>query len=207
LNDLLYSKKLRSTICFSCRHQPVVADNQGRVICVEEENQADISVYVHDELHKWLSVSEAGQQYLAELGDAIARRAQGVFQWAALVVHLAIRDHNDGRSRMEIRQRLEEVPEELDDVYEHILRKVINKKDYPDTLRLMRLVYLAERPLAVTEISFAMSLPKTELGLESSLAEPELRSNDMMVKRISSLSGGLIECKQHQSDQIVQFIH
>ena len=207
LNDLLYSKKLRSTICFSCRHQPVIADNQARVICVERENQADISVYVRDELHKWLSVGEAEQQYLEELGDTIARRAQRVFQWATLVVHLAIRDHNDGRSRIEITQRLEEVPEELDDVYEHILRKVIDKKDHPDTLRLMSLVYLAERPLNVTEISFAMSLPKTELLDLESLAEPELRSNDIMVKRIGSLSGGLIESKKHQSDQTVQFIH
>jgi hypothetical protein len=72
----------------------------------------------------------------------------------------------------------------------------------------MSLVCLAERPLNVTEISFAMSLPKTELlGLELSLAEPELRSNDMMVKRIGSLSGGLVESKEHQNDQIVQFIH
>jgi hypothetical protein len=79
LNDLLHNKKLRSTICFLCRHQPVVADNQARVIYVKEKNQADILVYVRDELHKWLLVSEAEQQYLAELGDAIARRAQGVF--------------------------------------------------------------------------------------------------------------------------------
>ncbi|KAH7330053.1 hypothetical protein BKA65DRAFT_460559 [Rhexocercosporidium sp. MPI-PUGE-AT-0058] len=103
LNDLLHHKKLRSTICFSCRHFPVVTDNQGRDICVEEENQADISVYVCDELHRRLSVSESEQQYLAELQDAIVRGAQGVFQWAALAVALAIRYHNDGWSPREIR--------------------------------------------------------------------------------------------------------
>ncbi|KAG9228857.1 hypothetical protein BJ875DRAFT_219133, partial [Amylocarpus encephaloides] len=208
LNDLLHHKKLRSTICFSCRHFPVVTDNQGRDIYVEEENQADISVYVCDELHRRLSVSESEQHYLAELQDAIVGRAQGVFQWAALVVDLAIRYHNYGLSPRKIRQRLEEVPEELGDVYKHILRKVIDKNDYPETLRLMRWVCLAERPLTVIEISFAMSLRETEIpGPESSLAEPELRSYDVMVRRIVSLSGGLIESKQHGKDQIVQFIH
>ena len=80
LNNLLLQKKLRSTICFSCRHFPVVTDNQGRDICVEEENQADISVYVCDELHRRLRVSESEQQYLAELQDAIVSGAHGVFQ-------------------------------------------------------------------------------------------------------------------------------
>ena len=208
LNNLLLQKKLRSTICFSCRHFPVVTDNQGRDICVEEENQADISVYVCDELHRRLRVSESEQQYLAELQDSIVSGAHGVFQWAALVLAMAIRYHNDGLSPREIRQMLEEVPEELSDVYKHILGKVIDKKYYRETLRLMRWVCLAERPLTVTELCFAMSLPETEiLGPESSLAEPELRPYDVIVRRIVSLSGGLIESKQHEEDQIVQFIH
>jgi hypothetical protein len=59
----------------------------------------------------------------------------------------------------------------------------------------MRLVYLAEQPLTMIEISFTMSLLKIELDLESSLIEPELRLNDIIVKRISSLSRGLIEYK------------
>jgi ankyrin repeat protein len=208
LNNLLLHKKLRSTICFSCRHFPVVTDNQGRDIYVEEENQADISVYVCDELHRRLRVSESEQQYLAELQDAIVSGAHGVFQWAALVLALAIRYHNDGLSPREIRQMLKEVPEELGDVYKHILGKVIDKNYYPETLRLMRWVCLAERPLTVTDMCFAMSLPETEiLHLESSLAEPELRPYDVMVRRIVSLSGGLIECKQHREDRIVQVIH
>ncbi|TVY34369.1 Ankyrin repeat domain-containing protein, partial [Lachnellula subtilissima] len=53
-----------------------------------------------------------------------------------------------------------------------------------------------------------MSLPETEiLGPGFSLAELELRPFDVMARRIVSLSGGLIETKQHGSDHIVQFTH
>ncbi|KAG9228112.1 ankyrin repeat-containing domain protein [Amylocarpus encephaloides] len=208
LNDLLCHKKLRSTICFSCRHFPVQNDNRGREICVERENQADISVYVCGELYRRLSMSTSKQKYLAELQDTIVRGARGVFQWAALGVTLAIRDNNNGYSLEEIRSRLEKVPKELGDVYKHILTRVIDKEDYPQTLRLMRWVCLAERPLSVTEICFAMSLPETEIpGPGSSLTEPETRPYDVMVKRIVSLSGGLVETKQHREDRIVQVIH
>ncbi|KAH6712632.1 ankyrin repeat-containing domain protein [Leptodontidium sp. MPI-SDFR-AT-0119] len=153
---------------------------------VEDENKEDISVYVCDKLHKSLGTGEFKQQYLAELQDAIVERARGVFQWAVLV----------GCSTKEIRQLLDEVPEALGEVYEHILRKVIDKKDYPLTLRLMRW------------IRFAMGLPEKEiLSPESSLAELELQPDDEMLKRIASLSGGLIESREHEIDQIVQFIH
>jgi len=132
LNDLLHRKELRSTICFSCRHFPIVADNQGRDICVEEENHADTSIYVCDELHRKLSMSEAEKPSLAELQDTILGRAEGVFQWAALVVALAVRYYNHGKSLGEIRQVLAKVPEKLGNVYKHILTKSSTRKITPE---------------------------------------------------------------------------
>jgi len=208
LNDLLHRKKLQSTICFSCRHFPIVADNQGHDICVENENRADILIYVCDELHRRLSIGEAEKQYMAELQDTIIRGAQGVFQWAALAVALAVRYHNHGKSVREIRQMLAEVPEKLGNVYKHILSEVIDKDDYHQTLRLMRLVHLAERPLTIAEMCFAMSLPNTEISdSEFSFVELGLPTQDAMVRQIVSLSGGLIELRQHEKGQIIQFIH
>jgi hypothetical protein len=204
LNDLLYHKELRSTICFSCRHYPITTTNQRWEIWVERENHADISTYVCDELNSRLSISEAEKRYVVELQETIVRGAQGVFQWAALVVAMTVRYHNHGKSPREIRQMLAEVPEKLGDVYKHILSEVIDRKDIQQTLRLMRCVFLAERPLTVTEGCFAMCLPDTEiLAPEFSLKELGLPTHDMMVRRIVSLSGGLIE-SQHQ---ILQFIH
>jgi hypothetical protein len=226
LNDLLHLSQLRSAICFSCRHFPIVADNQGREIHVEKENHADISIYVRDELHRRLSTSEAEKQQLVELHKTIVREAQGVFQWATLVVDMTIRHHNHGKSPREIWKMLAEVPKELGDVYKHIwkmlaevpkelgdvykhiLSEIINKGDHQQTLRLMRWLCLAERPLTVKELCFAMRLPDTEIcPPESPLAGLELPTHDAMVRQIISLSGGLIESKQHRRGQILQFIH
>ncbi|KAH6724963.1 ankyrin repeat-containing domain protein [Leptodontidium sp. MPI-SDFR-AT-0119] len=208
LNDRLHRKQLRSAICFSCRHFPVVADNKGRDIWVERENQADISTYVCDELQRRLTLHTVEQGYLAGFQDIIIRGAQGVFQWAALVVSLAVQYHNDGLSPREISQILAEVPAELGDVYKHILSDVIDKRHRQHTLRLMRWVCLAERPLTITEMCFAMSLPTTEMDSpELSVAELDLPLEPMMIRRVVSLSGGLVELKQHAGRKILQFIH
>jgi hypothetical protein len=85
--------------------------------------------------------------------------------------------------RQRIATWLAKVPKELGNVYKHISSEVIDKDDYPQTLRLMRWVCLAERPLTVEEAPFAMSLPDTEIypaefpgfNSELSLSDP---SND-----------------------------
>jgi ankyrin repeat protein len=206
INDVLCSKKLRSTVCFSCRHFPVITKSQRWEIWVEKENHEDISTYILDELNKRLSPSEAEKQYLMEWHDIMLKGAQGVFQWAALVVGIVGRYLKNGKSAEEIRQMLAKVPKQLGDVYKHILEQVIEKEDYQQTLRLMRWVCLAERPLTMVEICFAMNLPDTDT-FDAELEDLELPTHDTMKKRVVSLSGGLVEFKKHEKQEIVQFIH
>ncbi|KAM0130840.1 hypothetical protein ACHAO1_007621 [Botrytis cinerea] len=206
INDMLCHKKLRSTICFSCRHFPVITKSQRWEIWVEKENYKDISTYILNELNKRLSPTEAESQYLVEWQDTIIKGAQGVFQWAALVVRMVVQHYDNGMSPREIRQMLARVPKQLGDVYKHILEQIIEKEDYQQTLRLMRWVCLAERPLTMVEICFAMNLPDTDT-FDVEFEELELPTHDTMKRRVVSLSGGLVEFKQHEEQEIVQFIH
>ncbi|KAB8290901.1 hypothetical protein EYC80_008537 [Monilinia laxa] len=206
INDMLCSKRLRSTICFSCRHFPVITKSQRWEIWVEKENHEDISTYIRDELEKRLSPAEAENQYLMEWQDTIIKEAQGVFQWAALVVGMVVQYYDNGMSPRETRQMLAKVPKQLGDVYKHILEQVIEKEDYQQTLRLMRWICLAERPLTIVEIRFAMNLPDTDT-LDAEFEELELPTHDTMKRRVVSLSGGLVEFKKHEEQEIVQFIH
>ncbi|KAK8905612.1 hypothetical protein QC760_005536 [Botrytis cinerea] len=206
INDMLCHKKLRSTICFSCRHFPVITKSQRWEIWVEKENHEDISTYIRDELKKRLSPTEDESRYLMEWHDIMLKGAQGVFQWAALVVSIVGRYLKNGKSAEEIRQMLAKVPKQLGDVYKHILEQVIEKEDYQQTLRLMRWVCLAERPLTMVEIRFAMNLPDTDT-FDAEFKELEFPTHDTMKKRVVSLSGGLVEFKQHEEQEIVQFIH
>jgi AAA ATPase domain len=182
LNDYLFQTKLRSTICFSCRHFPAPETKSRWEIWVEKENGADILTYVCDELNRRLS-TDVKDQYVIEWQETIVSQAQGLFQWAKIVVDMTIQWHNLDKLPKEIRKMLANVPKKLADVYEHILTKVIDKEDHEQTLRLMRWVLLAERPLTIVEGCYAMSLPDTKLLTpEFSLAELDLPTTGMMVK-------------------------
>lgn len=110
LNNQLVVKMSATSICISCRHYPIVAGNTSLDVRVEDENKEDISVYICDKLHRSLGTDDFKQQYLAELQDTIVERAQGVLQWAVLVVRLMIKYYDKGCSTKEIRQLLDEVP-------------------------------------------------------------------------------------------------
>lgn len=41
------------SICFSCRHYPLIPVAERHEIVVEDETDADITTYVQDELRQW----------------------------------------------------------------------------------------------------------------------------------------------------------
>src|SRR5205823_6835867 len=93
-------------------------------------------------------------------GDLIGK-ASGVFQWARLVVPLVVRYALDGESPAYISEQLKKVPKALNNVYEHILRNIIESGNWERTLHLMQWICLAERPLSVTELRFALASDDT----------------------------------------------
>ncbi|KAI9774712.1 MAG: hypothetical protein M1839_001673 [Geoglossum umbratile] len=212
LNDrLIASNSVR--ICISCRHYPVVARIPGLEIYVEKESHGDISTFVHDQLNSKVLVWEEDPTSIDAcrvLEAAIVKKASGVFQWARLVVPMVSKRLNDGESLEAIHQMLARVPEEVGTVYEHILKNVIEASYLARTLHLMQWICLAERPLSLIELRFAMASDDTHIH------PPQLRCKDAtdfvetdarMEKLAISLSGGLAEVKHHGGGTTVQFIH
>ncbi|PQE09098.1 hypothetical protein CJF31_00010536 [Rutstroemia sp. NJR-2017a BVV2] len=207
LNDTLYLPRSRLKICFSCRHFPVIASNPRWEVWLEKENHGDISNYVHDKLSEDLFSAKPEDQDLTEWKTTIIRRAQGVFQWAAIVVGMVIRYHAEGK-RSKIPQMLMNVPKGLTEVYKHILKNLIATEDCSQTLRLMRWVYFSERPLTLTEFCFAMCIPENEtFDSGISLEHLDLPTQEEMRRQVVSVSGGLVELKEHENEKILQFIH
>jgi ankyrin repeat protein len=199
-------------VCFSCRHFPILTVSNGFEICLEHNNQKDIERYALTELKR--AVGERGS-FFDTLQADIVSRASGVFMWVALAVPLVARQYNNGKPLDAIRQTLQAVPSELEEVYKHILTKVVERDDRSQTLHLMQWIYLAERPLSVTEIRFAMASDDSFINqAQYSCQESKdfVEDNARMKKLIISLTGGLAEVKYHsQSDygrqDTVQFIH
>ncbi|KAH0538139.1 hypothetical protein FGG08_005247 [Glutinoglossum americanum] len=198
------SAQHRLSICFSCRHFPIVSLDNGLEICIERENRQDIRRYIWDELKDVIHGNE-----LKVLQDKILHRSSGIFQWVALIVPTALRLHRQGRNAKAIEKSIQEVPKGLDSLYREIL-KSIDGEDLPQSLQLMQWICFAQRPLSLEELRFAMVVdadtPYSSLG-ECRDSADYTETDEAMEKRMGSLSGGLVEVKEHQNRRVAQFIH
>ncbi|KAH0536065.1 hypothetical protein FGG08_007031 [Glutinoglossum americanum] len=211
LNDLSNEAKGATRVCISCRHYPIVARIPGLEILVEDNNHEDILSYVRKEVRSKAQIEEAASAAYPwrELESEIVNKASGVFQWVRLVVPLIIRYNLEGESLLYIRQKLAEVPRELGDVYEHILKNVVEARNWARTLHLMQWICLAERPLSVTELRYAISSDDIYVCLPQKSCEDSrdfVEDDARMERLITTLSGGLAEVS-HRGGGIVQFVH
>jgi len=205
LTSKLAATETTLSICFSCRHYPVVALEDGLTICVEDENALDIATYVHGELERGSLDKNKAQ----ELKEKIINKASSVFQWVVLVVSTVLTLLGKGKSMKAIQERLQEIPAELDSLYQEILKSIDNE-DRSQSLQLMQWICFARRPLSLEELRFAMVVdadtPYSSLS-ECQDSADYTETDEEMERRVKSQSGGLAEVKEHQSQRVAQFIH
>jgi ankyrin repeat protein len=200
-------------ICVSCRHYPIVGSfGPGAVIQVEKENARDVWNFIHDKLQGsvpgWDGESLDARQGLV---DGIARKADGVFQWASLRLPKIVRSLNDGDASIdEINEMIEGESNELFPLYESIFGN-----DIPVWLRKRALLFLqwmcfAERPMSLAELRFAMACDDDDVPWPRRCCEESeyfVKSDAQMEKLTKSLSGGLVEVRRHDTGTKIQFIH
>ncbi|KAH0541246.1 hypothetical protein FGG08_004251 [Glutinoglossum americanum] len=195
-------------ICFSCRHYPIVALDYCLEICIEEQNFRDIETYVKEELQQGFPENDA-----ESLQREIVGSASGIFQWASLVVPLALSLQRKGHSLRMIHNKLREMPKELNRVYQEILEGEPDADSDPDlarSLQLMQWICIAKRPLSLDELRFAMTFDadapyRSLLACQGSVNYVE--TGEQMAKLVKSLSKGLAEVKERRNQQVAQFIH
>jgi ankyrin repeat protein len=206
LNDHIIRENATARICISCRHYPVTARIPGHHVSVEHNNGADISSYVQAMLQSKIRSPNPNPDTNTwyQVQQDLINRASGIFQWAHLAVRMVLDSfYEDGASWSEIFQMLGQIPEELGHVYEYILGNIIKPHHRKKTLHLVQWICLAERPLSVTELRYAMGCDD-----EYTLHSQEFPESDSHMERlIQILTGGLAEVKQYGSGNIVQFIH
>jgi ankyrin repeat protein len=214
VNEQLLQSKHATSICFACRHYPIVRTNDDIQICVEDENFNDISAYTLSELRRQIHLRDDDLNVLLSL---ISNKASGVFLWVFLVIPTIAKQYNEGRPLEEIVKALEKAPSDLKTIYQHILG-LVDPTFQRQTLHLMEWICLAERPLSLTEIRFALAMDDSSIHpyQESAQESTGFVKSDMQMKDMTiGLSGGLAEVKFHSEGQpgfereinIVQFIH
>ena len=205
------------SICFSCRHYPLLTPPDSLSICVEEENRDGIATYVRYQLHHRLGDRPEAQELLEE----ILTRAVGVFQWVVLIAPRLVRLLEQGKSIKTVRSKVRDIPSALNSLYAEILDK-IDVEDRPHTVKLMQWICFAIRPLSVTELRYAMIVDQDSVhnSLMDCKDSDVYAVNDADMRRaVKSVSGGLLEViesldmskmngnEKAPMDGTVQFIH
>ncbi|KAK0506886.1 hypothetical protein JMJ35_010586 [Cladonia borealis] len=197
------STKAGISVCFSCRHYPVLAPFHELNICVEDENHEDIGTHVRTSLRGKFPDKEDA----LDLERNIVEKASGVFQWVILVIRIILKLNDDGANLRKIHQKIEELPDKLEDLYKDVLSKI---EDRARAVQLMQWVCFAQRPLLLKELRFAMVIDATTsyTSLKQCQSSADFSDTDEQMKRtVTSLSGGLAETRDYQDSQTVQFIH
>lgn len=212
VSEMLQGSASQTKICFSCRHYPIISRNSGFEICMQNENQNDISDYINRELSMRIQTDKRKlwKDDLKLLQTRISSSASGVFLWATLMVPLVAIKYNNGKSTEYILGMLGSVPPDLGSIYEHILKTLINDEDQEVSLRLMQWICLASRPLSLTDLRYALAsddLAIHEFQNSAQDSEGFVDDDAQMEQQITSLSGGLVEIRDHHNSKVVQFIH
>ena len=128
------------SICFTCRQYPIPAPDRIPKIIVQDENNNDITTYVQQELR---NLDTKGQ-----LGNAIIIRAQGVFQWAFLVIKQVYKLESEGKTEKQIKTVIQQTPPQLHKLYQELLAG-ISQQEKPTSLSCLR-SYRVRSPTACT---------------------------------------------------------
>ncbi|CAG7916281.1 unnamed protein product [Penicillium olsonii] len=200
-------------ICISCRHYPILISVGAVEISVEEHNRQDIAIFVRDSLAQpEVDAIECPRDDMRRaLISNLIDQANGVWQWARLIVPYTRQRLNEAQPFQIIYDWLREIPVDLEDMYQYILSHVIQDRNLKESLQLFQWLCLAERPLTLIELRYALA--SGNVGMSNTPKPMEqvsgfIDNNHRMKLRIKVLSAGLAEVVSSQdSNEIVQVVH
>ncbi|TVY63418.1 Ankyrin repeat domain-containing protein 50 [Fusarium oxysporum f. sp. cubense] len=191
-------------ICLSCRHFPSIAVAGCLELALDIYNQTDILNYIKQRLNARIPVHEG--RWRKELTEKIHTLSSGVFLWVALVVDEALENYDMGISLLGIIRRVEEMPVELEKLYE----KMLTTTAFMD-LRLARKMFqwviAANRPLRLDEwhhvLAFIQS-PKPASLAEWRKSTSHTENDYQLERKIRHLSRGLLEVSNKHHDILAE---
>lgn len=132
-------------ICLSSRHYPSISMKKNLELVIEHnpEHERDISIYVRDKLR----ITDA------DIEKEVLSKADGIFMWVILAVELLDRSFDKGQI-YGMQMRLQDIPPELDKLFQMLLMRDNPRKD--QTALLFQWVLFARRALSPEELYYAV---------------------------------------------------
>lgn len=128
IRDLSDSPSIK--VCASSRPWQIFKDefdkNPDRRLYLQDLTRSDIQAYVRSNFENDTNFREAKEEDAGyeELVDQIVERAQGVWLWVALVTKSLLNGFTYGDSLKDLQRRLQYLPDDLDDFFQHMLDSV-----------------------------------------------------------------------------------
>ena len=205
IDDLAQSSQTR--VCVSSRPEQVFKEHfkESPQLRLQDLNFEDIAKTVQAELQAKLSTRFPEQEYYNEsFLKSIALKAQGVFLWARImIVHLRV-GILDGRNFEELEKSLEDMPSEINKMYEHMLGK-LDKGYFNEAIRYFQMLLRSPGELTLLHFIFAEYPTWCDLSIK---APEKLESGkfddacDRLERRIHSHCAGLVEVAKTRNQYI-----
>ncbi|KAG7116654.1 Vegetative incompatibility protein HET-E-1 like [Verticillium longisporum] len=121
--DTSASSSYRVSICFSCRHYPIIAPDNCEQVVVESANDKDIARYIDQELTRVVTSPED----LEALRQKVEEQARQVFLWVVLVIPQVVWKYNEGSTVEEIVDYIDKIPPQLHNLYANLITELKEK--------------------------------------------------------------------------------
>ena len=201
-------------LCISSRPWPSFSDAFGthnqRKLCLEDLTQNDIRMFTEDELNEYHQFDELrlNKDMYVNIVEEITRKAQGVFLWVFLVVRSLRNGISNGDSASLLRQRLAEIPSNLEIFFEKIISSV--EPIYREQMALVfQIALLSPEPINLAVLWFLDEPSEYELGTSRvSLNEGDIaRVEALMSRRLNGRYKGLLEATGQGDHLTANFLH
>ncbi|KAI1456385.1 prion-inhibition and propagation-domain-containing protein [Annulohypoxylon moriforme] len=185
----------------------------------------DIKAYVEDVVgrHKYMEGLFARQpNESAAIIEYLVTKSSGVFLWVILACRSLLSGFADYDRIDELQQRVDELPPELETMFQHMLNK-INKRHREQSARMLRICYTNTQARDRCEVgglsSFGLALMdnnyKSREQISTLTTEQKRRLCEELEGRLRSRTGGLLEtcwsvrkeCHDAKIDGRVEFMH
>jgi hypothetical protein len=205
-------------VCVSSRPWVVFEDAFGRRPHLRLENltHADIKHYVTSKMTTspgFGALQNLDPEVSMELIEKVCRKSSGVFLWVTLVTQSLLEGLSPSERLFELQQRLDSLPDDLEELFEKILRS-LSSKHFQRASEFFSLVRASLLPLSLLDMSFADE-DDQDFAIKASpilLTENQSSSRaELMRRRISTCCKGLLEAKPGSNTKLadtkVEFLH
>lgn len=188
---------------------------------LQDLTRGDITQYVRSRLcsHQYMvRLTKTHPGDTSHLIDDIVNKSSGVFLWVKLVVRSLLRGLCDQNRISDLRARVEELPEDMEELYNHMLGST-DRIYYKQASRIFQIFRAAQKtsPSRVTLLHLSWADEENPMWAENApiqvLQDEEISLRcEMMDARLKSICAGLLESNKgrfssHEPDSKVMFLH